>query len=258
MPHALHFALSTLARGHGARPLRGHWCRLWFVGWFTLTCGLQPAQGTTFSGFAYAFASVAGKASIHEFNTADVSTNYDWPEDAKVFGKYPKTLTALYYSEDPAQEPLWGWSAFKAAAENKNQKPWQYQHRFKLHLAGGLGQHQLPPLPPGKTAEDVMADFLRLLARFALAKITSLNVLGQVTARDAQWSLTVPATWDQASRAAMERIAQTAGLIRGTLGTDNGGSIHPIRIVLEPEAASVYCYGFLHRTAQESFAKVFV
>lgn len=52
---------------------------------------------------------------------------------------------------------------------------------------------------------------------------------------DIQWCLTVPAIWDEDAKQEMKRIAEIAGLI------GPGASQHPLLIVLEPEAAAVYC-----------------
>ncbi len=69
-------------------------------------------------------------------------------------------------------------------------------------------------------------------------------------ARDAQ----VPAIWDDAAKATMRLAMCDAGLVRGAQGGTQGGahaaagsapaavgSAHPLLMVLEPEAASIYC-----------------
>lgn len=188
--------------------------------------------GTTFSGFSFAVAS-------RKTSADDVFTNCDWPDD-DIFVKYPKTSTSLFYRSSDDANPLWGWPARKASIETSRQEPWQHQHRFKLHLANNHLNQALPPLPPGKTAEDVIADFLRLMSKYAIDQIRKRAVVDQLQVKDVQWCITVPATYDQAARVTMEQIAMRAGLVLDP-ALDNGASPHPIVIVLEPEAASVWC-----------------
>ena len=144
--------------------------------------------------------------------------------------------------------PLWGWSARRAALQGQAEhEPWQHQRLFKLHLAGDSAV-KLPPLPPHRTAAQLVADFLRPLAQHALQKMCDkFKYLGSLTFRDVQWCLTVPAQWQQTQRVAMEAAAVTAGLVRAAEGPDNGGSPWPVSIVLEPEAASVFCFCLLRR-----------
>ena len=46
----------------------------------------------------------------------------------------------------------------------------------------------------------------------------------------------------------LHSAAQKAGMIRFPTDPDNGGSEIPIKIVLEPEAASTYCFNYLSRS----------
>ena len=82
-------------------------------------------------------------------------TIYQYPGDTMFF-QYPKTATALFYRDASDANPLWGWEARVQGIREKIQEPWQYQHRFKLHLADKHTLHgtSLPPLPPHKTAID--------------------------------------------------------------------------------------------------------
>ena len=53
--------------------------------------------------------------------------------------------------------------------------------------------------------------------------------------------LQVPAIWEDAAKATMRRAMEDAGLLR--CGTQRStASQHPLLIVLEPEAASIYCH----------------
>ena len=87
--------------------------------------------------------------------------------------------------------------------------------------------------------------------------INKRGIVQNLTFKDVLWCLTVPATYDQDSRAAMERIAAMAGLIRSVAGVDNGGSPHPLKIVLEPEASSVWILNHFNRSDLTITAKLF-
>ena len=55
----------------------------------------------------------------------------------------------------------------------------------------------------------------------------------------------VPAIWDDAAKATMRRAMADAGLVPdavlGAQSSAKTGSPHPLLMVLEPEAASIYC-----------------
>ena len=112
---------------------------------------------------------------------------------------------------------LWGWHA-KHQATVKQHEKWQYQYRFKLRLAhenfdADLTQEDIPPLPPGKTTVDVIADFLRLMSVFILTTVQE-KAAQAITKRDIKWCLTVPAQWTPKARAAMHRAAVLAGIVK--------------------------------------------
>ena len=77
----------------------------------------------------------------------------------------------------------------------------------------------LPGLPPKyHSGVDVIADYLRAIASFALSCLnTSSQASGglQLPALDnfnhIKWCITVPATWSQLARVAMREAAEMAG-----------------------------------------------
>jgi hypothetical protein len=100
---------------------------------------------------------------------------------------YSKTITALFYRSAEDKEPLWGWAARKEAISTIDQQPWQYQTRFKLHLADE-GEYALAPLPPGKNPLDLIADYLRALSKYAFIKASgSFAHLGVLRLKDIKW-----------------------------------------------------------------------
>ena len=172
-----------------------------------------------------------------EMSLQDIISDFKWPGHELIGFTYPKTATCLFYASPEDKEPLFGWKALHASVTTKGAAAWQFQRRFKLHLAD-KPVSGLPPLPPGKTAIAVIADFLRLMNKFILESINKSQ--RDMTSRDIKYCLTIPAQWSQKARATMHHAAELAGMIRGADGTDNGGSIHPLSLVLEPEAAAVY------------------
>ena len=114
---------------------------------------------------------------------------------------------------------------------------------FKLHLADkdatGLGD----PLPPGMILHDVITDFLREISAFVLTDVKH-RFGGHLSMVDIQWVLTVPIIWGERAKQRMKLCAERAGMVEGPLESStaqNGGSRHELVLVLEPEAASIYC-----------------
>ncbi len=197
---------------------------------------------------------MAEPAALERISATDLLAVDQYPGHENINFAYPKTATALYY-DTPDAPPLWGWEAVVAAAQNKYE-PWQYQTRFKLRLAqprfddAAGAADEIPPLPPGKTTIQVIADYLHLISAFAL-EYMSRRTPQPLTNRDIKWCLTIPAIWSMAARTAMHTAAKQAGMVRGD-GPDNGGSPFDLLLVLEPEAASIYC---LNKVAIDHAAK---
>ncbi|KAH7445618.1 hypothetical protein KP509_01G017900 [Ceratopteris richardii] len=71
--------------------------------------------------------------------------------------------------------------------------------------------------------------------------------------KNVQWCLTVPAIWDEEAKQLMRLFAEKAGMIQGNLCLSNDeASPYPLRIILEPEAASAYCQDEARRNVQIS------
>lgn len=98
-------------------------------------------------------------------------------------------------------------------------------------------------LPPGLSVERAITDYLARLADFIMEHLQATYGKA-VTRRDVQWCLTVPAMWDDRAKHHMRSCAERAGMVAGLFcPAERAGeaSPHPLRIVLESEAASVYC-----------------
>ncbi|CAM6128186.1 unnamed protein product [Calypogeia fissa] len=173
--------------------------------------------GTTFSGFAYASKDEPKK----------IFTFYDWPRPIEL-GKYLKSSSPTKQSVPPAASGC-------------------FFTQFKLYLApkgdkscyGPLGC-KLEELPEGLSVEKMISDYLRCFSIFVMAEVK--NRFGPaIQKKDIKWCLSVPTIWTKAAMATMQVCSQRAGLVHGPQCQDEDASLHKLEIVLEPEAASIYC-----------------
>ncbi|KAG0612543.1 hypothetical protein M758_6G035900 [Ceratodon purpureus] len=201
--------------------------------------------GTTFSGFAYA----------HTTEPAKIYSCYDYPRSGKE-KPYCKTLTASYYKQVGGEWELKAWG-YPARSEYERDVQALRKHRakglplddpaaptmgkyltrFKLHLAShDMGVSSASPLPVGLTAEVVIADYLCGMGDVILAHLQ--RKYGEhLTMEVIQWCITVPSIWDDSAKVKMRSCMIDAGLVKC-----EGGSPHPLIVVLEPEAASFHCH----------------
>ena len=211
--------------------------------------------GTTFSGFAYAHISEPSK----------VFTLYEWPEQASGGGQpYCKTQTSIYYSKDEndvLKLESWGWPALvgyrKALATLRSKHPrapplkvGEFVTKFKLQLASHGDGLSAEALPDKLTTRMIITDYLREISQFIVKHLK--NRFGEhFDMHEVQWCLTVPAIWDDHAKQLMKSYAEQAGLIQSAnANLDSTASPHPLVIVLEPEAAAIYC---LHKMKTLSF-----
>ena len=117
--------------------------------------------------------------------------------------------------------------------------------RFKLHLrpnaqSSGYVTNKIPPLPQGKSAIDVFADFLRYLHQCARTFIEETHANGDKmwhTFEDrTEFILTHPNGWEGAQQSMMRTAAVKAGLI-----PDNEGGHAHLSFVTEGEASLHFC-----------------
>ncbi|KAK3936725.1 heat shock 70 kDa protein 12B [Diplogelasinospora grovesii] len=161
----------------------------------------------------------------------------EWPG----LGSYtrPTIPTLLYY--DQYQKVVgWGPDIADALAPTGYPKPGVQKVEWftlQLMLEGNtyIDPLNLPPLPDGKTAICVSADYLsklRQAIRSALQKTLGEVFLRQE--RSIRWVFTIPATWNDAGKAALRESVIDAGFIRDP--NDNR-----LQLVTEPEAIVFFC-----------------
>ncbi|KAN0080079.1 hypothetical protein V8E55_009645 [Tylopilus felleus] len=184
--------------------------------------------GTTFSGVAYASSRIASGV---------IQQILHWPGSFETFRKVP---TCLLYDER-GRVLAWG-------LEAKNASPMPGTVRcewFKLFLEPRALRDEsaidprLPQLPPGKTAMNLIVDFLTCLWEYAKEEITrEIGAVADLNAADVV--VTCPAAWDAKGCDLMRVAAIEAGLVQSA----HAGDIHwrdRLRIITEPEAAAVHC-----------------
>lgn len=185
--------------------------------------------GTSRSGYAYAFT-----------NEKRIYSRTEWPRQPEA---YPKTLTQLLYSPDK-KVIAWGFDARYKLAEVRNEHNFRdydffSQFKMRIHKSESRTRSQEPTII-GKSGasfllQDLVSDYLRLMKSAALEEI-SKNVKGFLRSNEILWCLTVPAIWNDADKQLMRQAAQNAGLI-----DIDSADQERLLLVLEPEAASLYC-----------------
>ena len=117
--------------------------------------------------------------------------------------------------------------------------------RFKLHLRPKLTSSasvtkKIPPLPKGKTAVQVFADFLKYLHKCSQKYIEETQIAGSVLWQNlestTEYVLSHPNGWEGGQQTLMREAAMKAGLIPDT---EDGRS--RLSFVTEGEASLHYC-----------------
>lgn len=133
--------------------------------------------------------------------------------------------------------------------------------RFKLHLrpkttSAAFVSEKIPPLPRGKSAVDVFADFLRYLHKCAREYIEQTHANGKDLFRSletrTEFVLSHPNGWEGGQQGLMRKAAMMAGLVPNT--TDGRSRL---TFVTEGEASLHFCIqGGLITKAIEAFLSV--
>ncbi|RUS14379.1 hypothetical protein BC937DRAFT_93917 [Endogone sp. FLAS-F59071] len=178
----------------------------------------------------------SGHAMTHIIEVSpDIKAFYNWPEQPV---SYCKNLTAIRYKTEPLGLVVesWGYSARRNHMTKASDKSTcRYFDRFKLYLDEVAAQ-KLPELPSGFIALDIIADYLHNLYLRALKDIQS-TWGANIRPNNIVWFLTVPAMWSEKAKQDMREAAVVAGLV----SPEDINNKDRLNIVLEPEAAAMYC-----------------
>ena len=183
-------------------------------------------------GYAYQF--------FDEMDMNEPCFRNKWP-DANNF--YPKTLTAILFRPDGNVE-AWGHTArkrFTQLREEASERGYIFIDNLKTLPYEGKDwdQDSLFIMREGKKLSvlQLIAEFLKLVKEIALKDISeTIGGEGLLDENEIRWCLTVPAVWKY-SKHMMRRAAQMSGLIG-----KGAEEIEQLLLVLEPEAAALYCH----------------
>jgi hypothetical protein len=184
--------------------------------------------GTSRTGFAYGFVNDKSKK---------VVPHLEW--DGMEGISYPKTLTKILYKDLSAV--AWGFPAEKILAEvDEDDESYKLLKYFKMDLFKSEdGFITDPSVPENKfKVMDVIVDYLTLFHKKIKETLDELKIFDK---DDIRWCLTIPAIWKDEQKEAMRIAAEKVGLVKSKNDSD-------LLLVLEPEAAAVYC---LHKMADQ-------
>jgi len=184
--------------------------------------------GTSRSGYAYAFK-----------DDKRVIGRYEW--DKQPF-QYIKTLTQSLYNSDRQLE-AWGYSALSRLAElrqDKNAKDYSFFPTFKMALRESRKHTNEGLIATANNGKEfpviiLIADYLRQLSGLLRQELQNATS-GELKDEEILWCLTIPAIWKDEEKSFMRSAAVQAGLI-----TASENDRDRLLLVLEPEAAAIYC-----------------
>ncbi|PPQ99003.1 hypothetical protein CVT24_003485 [Panaeolus cyanescens] len=192
--------------------------------------------GTTFSGISYAILEPGSIPAIRGIT--------QFPGQENVGGDC-KIPTLLYYSKDGVLQAAGAEAQDQLIEEKAADNQWYKVEWFKLHMRPKVASTahlttMIPPLPPGKTAMQVFADFLRYLQKCAQTYIEERHADGEKTWRalkpDARYVLTHPNGWEGTQQSEMRQAAVSAGLI-----PDDANGHSRLSFLTEGEASLHFC-----------------
>ena len=184
--------------------------------------------GTSRSGYAYAFK-----------DDKRVVGRYEW--DKQPF-QYVKTLTQSLYNTERKLE-AWGYAALSRLAElrqDKSAKHYSFFPTFKMALRESRKRTKEGPILSARNGQefpvvDLIADYLRQLGGLLQTELKTVTS-GELKDNEILWCLTIPAIWKDDEKSFMRSAAIKAGLI-----TASESDHDRLLLVLEPEAAAIYC-----------------
>ncbi|XP_053373565.1 heat shock 70 kDa protein 12A-like [Mercenaria mercenaria] len=179
--------------------------------------------GTTLSGYAFAFrdnpyrvyASVWKSRTTGDFEAA----------------KTPTTLL-LRPSGEFDSFGMEAEEKYSELTEDDMHHGWFFFQNFKMELYKHKKLSRMTKLKDNEGKEMAAMDIFTMAIKYIKDKLTEETRLGKTDLEEHEilWVLTVPAIWSDAAKQFMREAAQKAGI-----------SGNQLKLVLEPEAASLYC-----------------
>ncbi|KAF9442562.1 hypothetical protein P691DRAFT_810428 [Macrolepiota fuliginosa MF-IS2] len=190
--------------------------------------------GTTYSGISYTI--------LDPGRVPEIKPVTRFPGRAQVGGD-AKVPTVIYYGSDGIPQAIGAETEREGIEALAHESQWEKAEWFKLHLrpntrTSASVTEDIPPLPRGKTAVDVFADFLNYMNECARSYIaeTHLDGASLLASGRVEFILTHPNSWEGAQQTLMRRAAVQAGLIVDT-ATDQAR----VSFVTEGEASLNFC-----------------
>ncbi|KAH8818665.1 hypothetical protein DL96DRAFT_1820093 [Flagelloscypha sp. PMI_526] len=189
--------------------------------------------GTTYSGISY---SILDPGQVPEIKHV---TRFPAQDRAGADSKIP---SIMYYDQKGVARAFGAEALDEGIIDKAYQEDWTKVEWFKLFLAKSESVHQkLKPLPPGKTATLVFADFLGYLFRCAEKYIRETHHNGDtlwegVQAGHVHFVLTHPNAWEGIQQSQLRDAAVKAGLISA-----NPDGQARLQFVTEGEASLHFC-----------------
>lgn len=186
--------------------------------------------GTTYSGLSFARSNAADFKDIYAWTKFPGASSYM----ATHCEKAPSRIA--YQSENPAdlEQDVWGYQTEPGLKTYSWTKPMLDDSALPSeyddpNLRGSVGD-TLMQLPAGKTAKDVVTDYLR--GMYAMFQTAVEERFGRENFRDMPMDvwLTVPATWSEKAKILTQAAAKDAGFA--------SRSFDRIMLIPEPEAAA--------------------
>ncbi|XP_045207711.2 heat shock 70 kDa protein 12B-like [Mercenaria mercenaria] len=186
--------------------------------------------GTTYSGWAFSF------RADYEKNPTNAEVKH-WHSGPGTLVT-EKTPTCLLVKPDGVTFQAFGYDAenqYLELADKDEHRDYYYFRRFKMLLFKAFGKH----LTKETTIADEMGKELPAIDVFAMSikfivddmmVVVNQRLTGIIMETDIHWVLTVPTIWSDFAKQFMRHAAIKAGIVTERL-----------TIVLEPEAASLYC-----------------
>ncbi|TFK33569.1 hypothetical protein BDQ12DRAFT_738725 [Crucibulum laeve] len=212
--------------------------------------------GTTFSGISY---SILDPGQVPEIKgvTRQVKSCHRsleilltgvlplrFPAQENVGGD-SKIPTIIYYDQNGTMKAAGAEAIAEGIEDSAEENGWIKAEWFKLHLrpktqSAAHVTAAIPPLPLGKSAIDVLSDFLRYLYRCARTYIEDTHANGadlwRSVEKNIDFVLTHPNGWEGHQQSQMRRAAVLAGLV-----PDDAAGQSRITFVTEGEASLHYC-----------------
>ena len=191
-------------------------------------------MGTTFSAIAYAFGTK---------NPERVKVLDEWPgERQHTEEKCPSKIS--YAIKDGLVANKWGYEVLDGMVGyvwwklllDKHTKPTDFDDPLLEQAVGSI----LMALPPGKTAVQVMTDFLRPMQEYFMGKLRESMLAAALEQTPLRLVATVPATWSHSCREATRQAVRNAGF-----ASREGDEI---MVIDEPEAAALSVIRFMENS----------